>query len=94
MSSHPSRIVANHRELGGEVFGLDGAIHHPVGLELDGELKVLVAGRQGLEVVGTIRRCRAVELTSRSFIAPGMSGWSGVPLNTMCSSRWAMPVSP
>ena len=73
-------LVADHGELGREVFGLDRAVDHAVGLELDGELEVLVAGRQGLEVVGPIDPGRAVELGPALLHGPGDVGVGGRPL--------------
>ena len=64
-------LVADDRELGGEVLGLDGAIDHAVGLETDGELEVLIAGGQGLEVVGPVHVGRAVELGPALLHGPG-----------------------
>ena len=101
LSTHLRRVlaalelVADDRHLGEQVLALDEAVDQPVGLQLDGEFEVLVGGRQRLEVVGAVEPGGAVELGAVVLAAPWeCRGCVGVPLKTMCSSRWAMPVSP
>ena len=55
-------LVAHHGHLGGQSLALDRAMHQAVGFEGNGELQVVVARRQRLEIIGAVGRCGAVEL--------------------------------
>ncbi len=57
----PLELVADDGHFREQVLLLDEAVHQAVGFELEGELQVVVAGRQRLEVVGAIDPGRAVE---------------------------------
>ena len=54
-------LIADDGELGEEILPLDEAVDEPVALEMDGEIEVFVAGREGLEVVRAVNVRRAVE---------------------------------
>ena len=63
-------FVAHHGHLRIQVLLLDEAVHHAVGLEVNGELQVLVRGRQGLEIVHPIQRGAAIE--RRAVVLEGL----------------------
>ena len=54
-------LIADNSELGEKILPLDEAVDEPVALEMDGEVEVFVAGREGFEVVRAVDVRRAVE---------------------------------
>ena len=87
-------LVADDRHFRQQVFALDEAVDEPIAFESDAELEVLVGGGHGLEVVGAVAVRGAVEAGPVIAKRLGHFRVVGVPLKTMCSSRWAMPDSP
>ena len=55
------KLIADDGELGEKILPLDEAVDEPVALEMDGEVEVFVAGREGFEVVRAVDVRRAVE---------------------------------
>ena len=88
-------LVADHGHFLVEVLLLDEAIDEPIGLELDAELEIVVGAEHGFVIVGAVEPGGAVEAWPRGPTGPCPTlGNSGLPLKSMCSSRWAMPLSP
>ena len=58
----PLELVPHHRHLRCQVLAPDVAVDHAVRFQPQGELQVLIAGREGFEVVGAIQPRRAVEV--------------------------------
>ena len=53
-------LVAHDGHLGGQILRGDERIDHPVGFQFQRPAQVVLAGREGLEVVGAIEPCGAV----------------------------------
>ena len=70
-------------------------IDHPVRFQIQRPIADSAGKREGLEVVGAV--IGVVPLALRAVLVNLLGDVQmcfGVPLNFMCSSRWAMPVSP
>ena len=87
-------LVADDGHFDIEVCLADKAVDQPVGFEAESQIEVLVGGGQGFVIVGAVDPGRAVEAGAVVVQRLWDVGVVGVPLKTMCSSRWAMPVSP
>ena len=84
----------NHRALGLHLVGVEEGVGQAVGFDADGEVEVLAGER--LEVGGEVYPGKAVPAATVGLDEVAMSPFLrvGVPLKSMCSAQWEMPVMP